>query len=402
MEHAGWTYNPDGSVRSAFEERADLFSTVAFWYQAGIADDQPKPPYGAGRYPHGNAQQIEIENLASDVKVTDGKPTVQRDVFWSKDLLVFEAAGVGSKIDVPLDIPQDGLYEVIAQMGLSPDYGVYSVLLDGKPTGETAELEHEPGANAGSGGAIDSYYSETYVGEDRLLGWRQLTKGRHIVSFVCVGKNALSSNYFLGLDAFVLATVASKDHPRPDTSSTENRGDQIRRVGERGAAGGANIRMLTEALAAEDAGVREAAAWSLTQWGKAAAPAVPALTRAMDDPDPVVRGLAALALRDVGRAASAPVLDTLIGHLSDADENVRMMTAQAIATQGPSAKRAMPELMKACRVDGQHPHVLRSLADALGLIGPEARESLPVLQDLAKIPRVRWAAELAIKRIEAR
>jgi HEAT repeats len=107
-------------------------------------------------------------------------------------------------------------------------------------------------------------------------------------------------------------------------------------------------------------------------------------------------------LRDVGRAASAPSLDTLIGHLADADENVRMMTAQAISTQGPMAKRAMPELMKACQVERQHPHVLRSLADALGLIGPEAREALPVLHDLAKIPRVRWAAELAIKRIEAR
>ena len=38
IEHAGWTYNADGSVRSAFEERADLFSSVAFWYQDGIAD----------------------------------------------------------------------------------------------------------------------------------------------------------------------------------------------------------------------------------------------------------------------------------------------------------------------------------------------------------------------------
>jgi hypothetical protein len=38
---------------------------------------------------------------------------------------------------------------------------------------------------------------------------------------------------------------------------------------------------------------------------------------------------------------------------------------------------------------------------ALGLIGPEARDALPQLRELAKIPRVRWAAELAIKRIEA-
>jgi hypothetical protein len=401
MEHFGWTYNPDGSVRSAFEERADLFSTVAFWYQLGIATDQPEPPYGPARLPQGNGKQIEIEDLVADVKATGGKPTVQRDVFWSKDLLVFEAAGPGSKIDVPLDVPEDGMYEVIAQMGLSPDYGSYTVLLDGKPTGETVELEHEPGANAGTSGAIDSYYFETFVGEDRLLGWRSLTKGRHVVSFTCVGKNTLSSNYFLGLDAFVLARVASGDRPGRNTTSTNDRADQVRRIGERGAGTPASLKTLTEALGASDDGVREAAAWSLTQWTRAAAPAVPALTRAMGDADPVVRGLVAVALRDVGRTASAPALDTLIGHLTDSDENVRMMTAQAIATQGPAAKRAMPELIKACRVEGQHPHVLRSLADALGLIGPEAKEALPALRDLAKIPRVRWAAELAIKRIEA-
>lgn len=30
IEHKGWTYSPDGKVRSAFEERPDLFSSVAF------------------------------------------------------------------------------------------------------------------------------------------------------------------------------------------------------------------------------------------------------------------------------------------------------------------------------------------------------------------------------------
>src|SRR5579872_562919 len=37
IEEAGWTFNANGSVRSAFEPRADLFSSVAFWYQEGIA-----------------------------------------------------------------------------------------------------------------------------------------------------------------------------------------------------------------------------------------------------------------------------------------------------------------------------------------------------------------------------
>ena len=401
FEHAGWTYNADGSVRSGFEERPDLFSTVAFWYQRGIARDQPEPPYGAARLPQGNARQIEVENLIADVTSTGGKASVQRDVFWSKDLLVFEATGPGSRLDVPLDVPDDGTYEIIAQTGLNPDYGIYTMLLDGTPTGETVELEHEPGANAGTTSGIDSYYVETLVGEDHLLGWRTLTKGRHTVSFVCTGKNPLSSGHTLGLDTLVLSHVASPAHPGQNTASAEGRADRIRRLGARGgAAVPTDITSLVDALGAADDGVREAAAWSFTQLGRAAAPAVAALTRALGDADPIVRGLAALALRDAGSAATAPALATLTSHLADDDENVRMMTAQAIASQGRQARSAMAALIAASQVKGQHPHVLRSLADALGLIGPDARDALPALRELQKIPRVRWAAELAITRIE--
>src|SRR5262245_37790701 len=66
IEHRGWTYSSSGAVRSAFEERPDFVSSVAFWYQAGIARDQPDVPYGAARLPLGNAQQIEVEDRAAD------------------------------------------------------------------------------------------------------------------------------------------------------------------------------------------------------------------------------------------------------------------------------------------------------------------------------------------------
>ena len=36
IEHAGWTYNDDGKVRSSFEQRPDYFSSAAFWYQKGV------------------------------------------------------------------------------------------------------------------------------------------------------------------------------------------------------------------------------------------------------------------------------------------------------------------------------------------------------------------------------
>src|SRR6185295_5309149 len=62
LEHKGWTFNADGSVKSAFGERTDLLSSVAFWYQQGIAEDQPAVPYGPARLPQGGALQVEVED----------------------------------------------------------------------------------------------------------------------------------------------------------------------------------------------------------------------------------------------------------------------------------------------------------------------------------------------------
>jgi HEAT repeat protein len=121
--------------------------------------------------------------------------------------------------------------------------------------------------------------------------------------------------------------------------------------------------------------------------------------RALDDPDPVIRGLAALTLRDAGPAAN-PALDLLVARLKDPDENVRLMSAEAIARQGKRAGRAVSALIAACEVSGEHVHVLRSAAGALGAIGPDAAQALPVLRKLEAIPRVRWAARAAIRQIE--
>jgi HEAT repeat protein len=108
--------------------------------------------------------------------------------------------------------------------------------------------------------------------------------------------------------------------------------------------------------------------------------------------------LAALTLRDAGTAAY-PALDLLVAKLKDPDENVRLMSADAIGRQGKRAARAVPALIAACEVPGEHVHVLRSAASALGAIGPDAATALPVLHKLEAIPRVRWAARAAIKQI---
>jgi hypothetical protein len=394
IEHVGWTYNRDGSVRSASEERSDLFSSVAFWYQVGIAKDQPEPPYGAARLPHGQATQIEVEQSIANVKTEGGKASVQKEVFWGKDLLFFEGQGPGSKIHVPFDVPTAGRYEVVAQMAHSPDYGNYSVLLDGKPVSDTGALEHEPGANTGTGPAINAYFTETYVAEDHLLGWLTLSQGRHVITFVCTGKHPDSSGYFLGVDTIILARVEPLSE-----SAAANRARELRAVGERRAVAAGEAAALAAGLKDGGGEVREAAAWAIGQVGAGKAALVPAVVAALADNDPVVRGLAALALRDAGPEAIG-ALDALVACLEDDDVNVRMMSAQAIGSQGPKASRAVNALVKACGRRDEHVHVQRSLAEALGAIGPAAAAGLPALRDLARIPRVRWSAEAAILRIE--
>ena len=75
IEHSGWTANPDGTVHSGFEERPDYFSSVAFWYQNGVNEGLPEPPYGYERLPFGNATQLTIENSIQDVTTEKGKAT---------------------------------------------------------------------------------------------------------------------------------------------------------------------------------------------------------------------------------------------------------------------------------------------------------------------------------------
>jgi hypothetical protein len=354
IEHRGWTYNSDGAVKSAFGERTDLISTVAFWYQEGIAEDQPPVPYGSARLPQGNAQQIEVEKSLDSCRAENGKISLSPELFWSKDVVLFEGEGKGSKIEVPFDVAQDGDYELYTEVAQASDYGVYTVLLDGKPP-QAPQLEHEPGADVRPQTQFDGYAPETYVGLAHQVGWVHLTRGRHTLTYVCLGKNEASSGYNVGIDNIILA-----------------------RVGPEAWAAAANVKepRLTGKSTAE-----------LAQTLKS-------------DPDPIVRGLAAIALRNQGKASVA-ALPALIDALKDSEVSVRMMSANAIAAIGPGAADAVPALIGAGSAKGEQVHVLRSVAAALGSIGkPAATPALPLLRDLQKIPRVQWAAESAIRKLK--
>ena len=396
FEHNGWTFNPDGSVRSASGERADLFSSVAFWYQKGVALNRPPVPYGPARLPHGNATQFETEDLVADITAEGGTVTILPELFWGKDVVLFEAEGPGARMDVPFTVDTTGRYELSVQAAHSLDYGNYVTELDGKPT-VAAEIEHEPGATV-LGNEIHAYHHETYVGADHFIGWFDLSAGDHVLGFVCTGRDSRSSGYDLGIDNVVLAVTGGDAWP--GEGGVDAAAEAILALAELPPAElTAKLPALKSALGAADAQVRRAALQVLIERGQLQTVPVQRFGDLLSDPDPEVRGLAAVALRDLGPAGEA-VMQDLIAALSDPDENVRIAAADAIATKGPTAIVAIPALIRACQVKGEEVHVQRSLVSALGAIGPPAREALPVLRELAQIPRVSWPAEAAILEIE--
>ena len=435
IEHAGWTYTADGRARSGFEERADHFSSVAFWYQKGVNEDLPEPPYGTARLPHGNAEQIEVENAIKDVTVKKGQASVQKEVFWSKDLLFFKAQAPGAKINVPIDVPRDGRYEVVAQVAQSPDYGDYVATLDAKLANSTTLTWGPLDVVPPEPEVLHNYQPETYVAVDRRLGWHDLAKGRHILTFTCVGKDPLSSGYNLGIDDVVLAEVKSQPDEAPAgeaaktpaaaagsviyrgrplgyyleklrTASGGERAQAIRSIGAFGTDAAPALKELTALLSDPDREARGASVGALSQMGPKAAAASLEAAGLLKDADPLVRGYAALALRGIGKGASAAIPD-LCAVLQDPAPSVRMAAASALGSMGEAAASAVPALVAALEatnvpdMPNDSVQVVRNICYALGDIGPAAQSAIAAMQKVQHL-RGKYIAQEAIAKIEGR
>jgi hypothetical protein len=404
-----------------------------------VNEDLPEPPYGHARLPFGNAEQIEVENNLKDVATEKGEASVQKEVFWSKDLLFLQAQGVGSSMTIPIDVPRDGFYEVIAQIAQAPDYGDYVAMLDGKQTNSTMITWGPLVAQAPPVEVFHGYQPEIFVGVDHRLGWFKLSRGRHNLSFKCVGKDPLASGYNLGIDAVVLAAIENGEAlvtsngaglpkfevaeagipARPPATGITYRGeplsfyvshlnsspsamqaDAIRMIGAFGPDAAPALHDLVKELADPDPEVRAAAAWALAQVGPGAAEAAFAVARLLSDENTQVRECAALALGSMGKGAAAAV-PGLAAALKDPAPTVRMTVALALGRMGKDAKSAVPALVAALQVPNEEVQVLRNVAYALGDIGPDAASSIPALRRVQHL-RVIYIAQEAIAKIEGK
>jgi HEAT repeat protein len=185
-------------------------------------------------------------------------------------------------------------------------------------------------------------------------------------------------------------------------------------------------------LSEPDSRLRRAAATFLMLIDERALPMVPALIKALDDPDRAIRWLAARSLQNLPPEQIRPAVPYLAKLLADPDLTLRMMGADTLKAMGPSARAAVdalaeatlkgdadgrvaimnalialgpdvaqaavPKLIEVLGQSDAEPKVIATAADTLAQIGPAAKSAVPALQRLMHhdSPEVRLAASEAI------
>ncbi|MCL4204472.1 MAG: HEAT repeat domain-containing protein [Pirellulaceae bacterium] len=132
------------------------------------------------------------------------------------------------------------------------------------------------------------------------------------------------------------------------------------------AIGEPSVGPLVELLRAEQVESRRKAALALGQRRLTSAAAVPALTKALTDPEPVVRFWAVKALGAIGQPARTAA-DPLISCLNDADADVRWQTIRSIEQLGLQSQAT--EKLKSLRAD-PHPAVRQAAEQLLQPLDP--------------------------------
>ncbi len=137
-------------------------------------------------------------------------------------------------------------------------------------------------------------------------------------------------------------------------------------------------------LQSEDYGTRKTAAYHLTEMGKDAKSAIPALIEVLKtEPAAGVRGEISKALGLMGEAAE-PAVPAIVAFLQSDDGGYeRTYAASALGDIGKRADIAVPALQKAVESDGE-PVVRQLAARALAGFKSEAQPALPALLEALK------------------
>lgn len=191
IEHKGARLQPDGNW-NGYMERADDFSSVAYWYQIEPHKPFPKMPPVTKRLYKSYGITLEAEGLIQSAEYHGGDLAIQELQGWSGGKqLFFTPKDETGYIKLKINVPEDGRYMIRIIPTRSWDYGIYDILLDG------AKISHK----------LDLYSDLTTLSKPVNLGIQKLSKGEHSIGFACTGRNPASDGYYFGLDAIELIPI---------------------------------------------------------------------------------------------------------------------------------------------------------------------------------------------------
>jgi hypothetical protein len=194
IEHKGVAFDSTGKMRTGFGERADYFSSVAFWYQSRPAKRfTTMPPADERVFPE---MTVEAEDFIEQGSFHPaGAEMIQElgNCSGGKQIL-FTSSVPDATVELPLEIPASGEFLLSLDLVHSWDYGIYDVFLDGEKVLSELDL-----------------YSPSVIKESHRIGVRDVEAGEHRLVFTCVGANPKSAllngsgpGYYLGIDALTL------------------------------------------------------------------------------------------------------------------------------------------------------------------------------------------------------
>lgn len=129
---------------------------------------------------------------------------------WSNNAHLLWDGEIGQSMTTEFRIEEAGLYQVSAQLTIAPDYGIFSLSLDGRVLKR----------------GIDLYGPKVTLAPKVELGRMALTRGLHTLEFKLTGANPKASmfqksGYLMGLDYLKVVNLAPQDPPVAKTPGPE-------------------------------------------------------------------------------------------------------------------------------------------------------------------------------------
>lgn len=188
IEHFGWISpdeNPDYKSMS-WNEREDDYSSVAFWYQTGAPTFTESAPHARERRLPSLERLIVFARDFADpaYRGTGAAGPQQLFLYEAPQLLYRPDVQDGAWLEIPFEVKRKEPLRLLLNLTKSYDFGIYQAYLNGIKLGAP----------------LDLFSADIVSTEAHLLDfWPD--PGTYKLRLECVGKNPMSSGYFLGIES---------------------------------------------------------------------------------------------------------------------------------------------------------------------------------------------------------